>query len=145
MQHTHIRAVYLGVPLLSVCTIYLAYSCSAATSRRQQANNSRTLDQHRVPCYCLYSLCKCVCGCFVVQQGAGSWTGGCSAQSLQQRVEELEAAVLAAVQEALPAETGEQGASMRFRQQHYHKREDAFKLELANFVAEFATSGPSRV
>lgn len=92
-----------------------------------------------------------------MQQGAGGWAGGCSTQSLQQRVEELEAVVIAAVQEAIPANTPhvqqqqqqhqegqapEQRTSIKLKQQHYHRREDAFKLELASFVAEFATSGP---
>lgn len=86
-----------------------------------------------------------VCGVYV-QQGAGSWTGGCSTQTLQQRLEELEAVVLSALREAAPAETPERGdpsAPLTFRQQHYHRREDAFKVELANFVAEFASFGPA--
>ncbi|XP_026190100.1 uncharacterized protein LOC34623123 [Cyclospora cayetanensis] len=77
-------------------------------------------------------------------QGVGSWTGGCSAESLQQRLEELQAAVLEAVREALPKNLSEQGPLPRFKQQYFHKREDAFKHELANFVAEFATFGRFR-
>ncbi|OEH73883.1 hypothetical protein cyc_07091 [Cyclospora cayetanensis] len=81
---------------------------------------------------------------FCIGQGVGSWTGGCSAESLQQRLEELQAAVLEAVREALPKNLSEQGPLPRFKQQYFHRREDAFKHELANFVAEFATFGRFR-
>ncbi|KAL8439189.1 hypothetical protein Efla_005440 [Eimeria flavescens] len=100
-----------------------------------------------VRAFALRHLLRCFASSFVAQ-GAGMWTGGCSSQNLQQRVEDLEAVVLAAIQEAAPAEGGApQGASPgaplpRFKQQNYHRREDAFKAELANFVAEFASFGP---
>ncbi|KAL8430980.1 hypothetical protein ACSSS7_005596 [Eimeria intestinalis] len=68
-----------------------------------------------------------------------------------QRLEEMQSVVLTAVKEAVPADVsgsgGEGGGApptpRRFKRQALHRREDAFKAELANFVAEFASFGPS--
>ncbi|CDI80714.1 hypothetical protein EAH_00054950, partial [Eimeria acervulina] len=171
-----VEALFVATPQGdSVQQVYVHLAQLATALLQKLPNEQMTPAEQDVIGACLFAALFCIgvrafalrhlLRCFAANfaaQGAGSWSGGCSTHSLEQRIEELETAVLVAVREALPADaaaTGaaapaapaagaaaatNQGAPPRFRQQHFHKREDAFKLELANFVAEFATFAPSR-